>query len=1368
MSRPPQAREPVAIVGMAVMLPGAPDLETYWHNLRAGVDAITDVPADRRDPHFHAGVADPTKPVPPDRTYCHRGGFLAPFDIDAAGLGIMPNSVDTIEPDQLLSLRVASMAVADAGGLSTLGDPTRIGVILGRGGYIGPRMVGLEQRVRTVRTVMRVLAELNPGMSPEESERVRSALLDPFGPAQPEAAINLVPNLAASRVANRLDLRGPAYTVDAACASSLLAVDQAVGELDSGRCDAVLAGGVYHGHDDTFWAVFSQLRALSPTQGSRPLSRDADGLLIGEGAGFVVLRRLSDAHRDGDRVYAVIRGVGSASDGRTQSLFNPDTAGQQAALRRAWSAAGLDPAAPDSVGMVEAHSTATPVGDASELTALAEVFGAPPGSSAVIGSVKSMIGHTMPAAGVAGLVKAALAVYHGVLLPTLHCSEPNPLLAKTRFRVLDEPRPWEGAGPRRAAVNAFGFGGINAHVVIEQDVTPASSGAVSVDEPERVLRLAADDPTELSRLLDAHADNPTGEPVGTGRYRLGIVGPNAKRLSVARRVLARAGQPGWKWSSGDVWFTGEPLLHESGAKTAFVFPGLEAEFAPRVEDVAALLGETPPTIGTETVPEHVAAVADVGMLLHRALGRMGVRPDGFAGHSIGEWTAAVLAGMFTGDRPGIGLDGFPMPEVDYLALGCSVEEAAAGIVGESDVVVSHDNAPRQTVVCGPPAAVERLGVKFRAAGVFARSLPFQTGFHTPMMRPFVETYLSAMDATGVRPGTVPMWSATTADRYPADVAALRRLSADHLLLPVRFRELVDRMYAEGYRVFLHMGPGQLGSFVADTLADRPHLVINAASGLRTGLAQLRRLGTALWVDGGEPDLGALDRRTREPGKSEVDKPVRPGITVRVTTPTLAVQAVRGLLDRRVPLGARPDLPADLPETVAAELAALLAETDDTVRSVVAAVAERPKRSNGHRAHTPAPRVVPSPPSGAVITKAPTAPATVRTSVLRISVETMPYLRGHRFFRQRADWPDETDYRPVVPATTLVEWAQRAAEQAWPGEVAVAVRDIRFTRWVIAAPAQDMEIRVDRPVPGGPVIVHMGQSAVMAVDLAADYPPAPAPRPHPGPLDGPVLTHKEIYGERQMFHGPQYQGLTEVTAHVGDQLCCQVAVLPAPGSVLDNVGQALGCWLQVKAERRILAFPVRVDSITFHGPPPPMGVRVDCVADARLPDDSAVEMDAEVTYHGKVWARITGWHDIRLDCDQADHGVYAFPRDNSLSTPLADGWWRAVDRWTTLASRDVFVGVYLNAPERAEYAAVPPREQRGWLLGRVAAKDAVRGWLAEHGGERAFPAEILVTGDGDRLRVRGHHGRSLPGLRVILAPGGPTAVSARVERTTGDG
>ena len=455
----------IAIVGIAGLFPGAPTIGDFWTNIRNGVDAVTQVPDGRWDPVFFDADAKEA-----DRFYCRRGGFvddLATFD--PLAFGIMPNAVDSVEPDQLLALAAASAALADAGNPHERTDPAKISVVLGRGGYIGDGVARLDQRVRTAQQLVEALRVLVPDLDEARLAQVKAEFQDRLGPERPESSIGLVPNLAASRIANRFDLRGAAYTVDAACASSLIAVDHAVNQLRSGAADVVLAGGVHHCHDLTLWSVFCQLRALSPTEVIRPFSRDADGILVGEGTGIFVLKRVADAERDGDRTYAVIRGTGVASDGAGASLMNPRPEGQVLAVEQAWAASGLDPA---TVGLIEAHGTATPVGDRTELETLRAVFGSDDGSSprAGLGSVKSMIGHAMPAAGAAGLAKAALAIFHGELPPTLHVDEPNEALADTRFRLIAETEPWDTPGdqPRTAGVNAFGFGGINAHVVLTE------------------------------------------------------------------------------------------------------------------------------------------------------------------------------------------------------------------------------------------------------------------------------------------------------------------------------------------------------------------------------------------------------------------------------------------------------------------------------------------------------------------------------------------------------------------------------------------------------------------------------------------------------------------------------------------------------------------------------------------------------------------------------------------------------------------------------------------------------------------------------------------------------------------------------------
>ncbi|WP_338674121.1 beta-ketoacyl synthase N-terminal-like domain-containing protein [Streptomyces sp. SCSIO 30461] len=1430
MSRPDFRSTPVAITGMAVLLPGAPDLAAYWRNLLTGFDAISEVPEGRWDAAYYRPDSA-SGPAAADRVYCRRGGFVDTLtDVDVTRYGIMPSSVSGTEPDQLIALHVAAAALADAGGEERLPVRERVGVVLGRGGYLTPGLVRLDQRVRTAGQLVRTLGELLPELGESQLNRVRAAFTERLGPDRPENAIGLVPNLAASRMANRLDLRGPAYTVDAACASSLVAVDQAVGELASGRCDVMLAGGVHHCHDITLWSVFSQLRALSPSQRVRPFHRDADGILIGEGTGVVVLKRLADAERDGDRVYAVIRGTGVSSDGRTAGLVNPDPGGQIRAVRQAWQAAGIDPADPGSIGLLEAHGTATPAGDAAELRTLAEVFGPYGGQSGdrpgngrpVIGSVKSMIGHAMPAAGVAGLVKAALAVHHGMLLPTLHCEVPHPALADTRFRPLTAPVPWEtacGSG-RRAAVNAFGFGGINAHVILEQAPAPHQSArpsgatrstdgaqrSLSITEPERTLLLAADSPERLTALLDADdhtvlamgiAPSAAAEPAS--RIRLGIVAPTPKRLALARRAFAK----GQAWRGrNDVWFAHEPLLGgASPGRVAFVFPGLEGDFAPRVEGVAEHFGLASATgagSGTaaaevDDIGRHGLGVVAVGRLLDAALRRMGVVAEAVAGHSIGEWTAMAAAGVYAEHAvdefmASLDPDTVTVPDLAFAAVGRSALQVSEALRHSGlPVSLSHDNAPHQSMVCGPPDAVEEFVGALRSDGVLCRVLPFRSGFHTPMLEPSLGPFRAAAERFSLHRPSVPVWSGTTAAPFPDDEAGVRALFVRHLLEPVRFRQLTEALYASGFRAFIQVGTGQLGSLIDDTLAGREHLVVAANSPHRSGLAQLRRVAVALWAE------GALVR------PDAVDRP--PAVTITATTAaTAAATGVAGTepkapppvrldlsgalvsLDRGTAAALRSSLlpapprhatarslpSASAPVTTGAAAARfpVLAELDALMQDTAAVAAEL--ISATARTAPPPPRM---PTARAMPTPAParpTDPAPAGSAfTVRVGPDSMPYLLDHCFFRQRPDWPDVADRWPVVPATTIVHHMMDAAEGGAPGLRAIAVHEARFDRWLTAAEPMDVTVTV---TPSGPGLadVSFGPHARATVELAERHGPPPPvwDRGTFGDERRPAHRAAQLYDERWMFHGPAYQGVTELTG-IGDRHARAVlTVPPAPGALLDNVGQVLGYWIMATATERTVVFPVRMRRMRFFGPPPPPGTALECLIRVTALTGSLLEADALLLIGGTVWAELSGWQDRRFDNDPKTRPVERFPEHNTLSESRAGGWSLVHERWPDLASRDLIMRNMLGSAERRAYERQPPRGRRQWLLGRIAAKDAVRGVLWRQGEGPVFPAELCVDNEADgRPVVSGRHGRTLPPLSVSIAHRAEAAVALVTPRAT---
>jgi 3-oxoacyl-(acyl-carrier-protein) synthase/3-hydroxymyristoyl/3-hydroxydecanoyl-(acyl carrier protein) dehydratase len=470
--------ERVAVVGMAGLFAGAPDLDHLWHNIHIASDAARDVPPGRW-PLDRAAVFDPT-PGRPDRVYATRGYFIDDWACDPAGLDLDPGLLERLDPLFHLTLRTARAAWHDAVTASL--DRRRVGAIFGN------IVLPTETAAALAETIL--IPTFADQLGLDEPPRLADV-----EPLNRQAA-----GLPARLLARALGLGGTAFTLDAACASSLFAIKLAVEELRRGRAEAMLAGGVCRSDCCYTQMGFSQLRALSPRGRCAPLAADADGLVVGEGAGFFVLKRLDDALRHGDTIYGIIAGLGLANDTRG-NLLAPDRDGQLRAMRQAYQAAGW---MPEDVELIECHATGTPVGDRVELESLQELWRGRAGrpGQCVLGSVKANVGHTLTAAGAAGLLKVLLALRHSTLPPAANCSRPRPELhtEQSPFRLLREPMPWRARGPglpRRAAVSAFGFGGTNAHLLIEEWLpaarirTVATAPLLAAEDPVAVLGQAA-------------------------------------------------------------------------------------------------------------------------------------------------------------------------------------------------------------------------------------------------------------------------------------------------------------------------------------------------------------------------------------------------------------------------------------------------------------------------------------------------------------------------------------------------------------------------------------------------------------------------------------------------------------------------------------------------------------------------------------------------------------------------------------------------------------------------------------------------------------------------------------------------------------
>ncbi len=684
----------IAIVGMSALFPGAKDLRTYWQNILNQVNAVQDAPDQWGKPYFNP---DSTAN---DRIYTRKGGFLGDLaEFNPLEFGIMPNSVDGGEPDHFLALKLAWEALQDAGYIDRPFNREKTGIILGRGTYINRGYNTLLQHGQIVDQTLNLLKQLHPDLDENTLDEIRKQLKTSLPPFTPEMAPGLVPNVITGRIANRLNLMGPNYIVDAACASSLIAVDLAMKELLSDRCDMVLAGGVHASTPPQIYMIFCQLGALSHNQ-IKPFDSKASGTLLGEGLGILVLKRLGDAEKDGDRIYAVIKGVGSSSDGKGLGLLAPRLEGEVLALQRAYQESGVDPT---TIGMIEAHGTGIALGDQTELRSLTQIFGQRQEQlpKCALGSVKSMIGHCIPAAGAAGIIKTALALYHKILPPTL-CDEVAPALEieKTPFYINTQARPWihgDRSTPRRAGVNSFGFGGINAHAVLEEypNQPVQSTKLLHQRWPTELLLFSGEHRAALlnsihriRQLLQNHPQLTLAEIAytlstqSTASCRLAIVAKDIPELQqkLSQAVEKLQNSPKSRFQTRNSISYAEVDANVNPGKTAFIFPGegsqypqmlsdlclyfpqvrewfdfLDATFSERRACLPSQLIFLPPTSLTQVERHHAQqrlfamdvaseSVFTASMALYELLDNLGVHCDVMVGHSTGENAALIASG----------------------------------------------------------------------------------------------------------------------------------------------------------------------------------------------------------------------------------------------------------------------------------------------------------------------------------------------------------------------------------------------------------------------------------------------------------------------------------------------------------------------------------------------------------------------------------------------------------------------------------------------------------------------------------------------------------------------------------------------------
>jgi acyl transferase domain-containing protein/pimeloyl-ACP methyl ester carboxylesterase len=859
-----QARtEPIAIVGMACRMPGAADPAAFWQMMRTRTDAVTEAPTSRWD----CGSGQTSDPTGDKHTW--HGAFLDHVDgFDAAFFGVSPREAVHMDPQQRLFLEVGWAALEDAGAPMNKLRDSRTGVFVGVSGFD---------------YTMSLIKELP------------AADLDAY------VLTGLASTFMAGRLSYWLGLQGPSLSIDTACSSSLVAVHLACQSLRAGDCDTALAGGVNLLLAPEPFMVAEKAGMLAPDGRCKTFDKSANGYVRGEGCGVVVLKRLSAARENDDRILAIIRGSAVNHDGRSSGITVPNAQAQQKVIRDALTVAGV---AGCDIDYVEAHGTGTALGDPIEVRSLAAVLGAgrEPARPVVLGSVKTNIGHLEPAAGVAGLIKTVLALRNEEIPPLLHLQEANPQIGVDALpvRLATEPTPWlrgsRGLQPRLAGVSSFGASGTNAHLILEE--APVVERARSaVDRPVHLVTLSARDDDALTALADSYRrhlleSDPELPDVSfttnTGRaqfrHRIAIAADTTAQLCDhlnqylrgettpdVQVTTASSGRP-----KVGFLFTGQGSQYVGMAKQLYdTEPGFRADLDHCDEILRqklnpGLLAVMFATSQTSAMLDRTRYTQPALFALQYALARLwlrwGVTPAAMLGHSIGELAAACVAGVFSVDD-GLALIAERARLMDELPDGGAMVAvfATPDEVGDAiaaypdDLAIAAVNGPRHVVVSGVGKTLARVIDRFTRDGVKSKNLVVSQAFHSPLVERMLDDFEKRAAELTYRSPNLPVISNLTGDVLgPAamDAAYLR----EHARQPVRFADGLAKLVELGCQVLIEIGPSpHLCGIAKDSLPEGDHrLLATLRRGHGDWRTLLRSLGQA-YVVGVPVDWPSFDR-----------------------------------------------------------------------------------------------------------------------------------------------------------------------------------------------------------------------------------------------------------------------------------------------------------------------------------------------------------------------------------------------------------------------------------------------------------------------------------------------------------------------------
>ncbi len=1344
----------IAIVGMACRFPDAPDLDTFWQNILKGHNAVHEVPPDRWDIQKFYSKGHKEK------IYCKQGGYLdSSFSFDPSPFGIMPAAVKGGSPEQFLVLQTAREALLDAGYKDLpLKKGIRAEFILGLGNYLNVGQSNVYQKTAIIHQTLQILKQINPDITDKELKSIQEELNESLLPFRPDTAPSIIPNITSSLTSNRFHFIGPCFTVDAACASSLISVDIALRDLVSGSCDLALAGGIHIQNNVPFLSVFSAVQALSLSETIRPFDKKADGTVPGEGVGILVLKRLKDSIRDNNRVYALLKAVGTSSDGRTASVLAPSKEGQILSMETAYQRAKLSAR---TIGLIEAHGAGTRIGDDTELKSLLSVFGKRPLNSPPIalGSVKSMIGHSMPAAGAAGIIKCALSLYHKVLPPSLNCSDPDQRVVgdKKALHINTRLRPWihsPHSHPRRAGVNAFGFGGINAHAILEEYSNPSLPSPLLLNWDTELFLFKGKTPAAVSdqarKFLDnikktksfslsdlAFTLNSDGQH---WTHCLSIVAESRedliKKLDFAVRELGQPSRSKIQDKKG-IYFFRHP--RQRRGKIAFLYPGEGSQYIdmlkdiylnfPQVRSYLDLLDyislhnrspEMPPSwyyyppllknkkrAENDLFDQESSRITMIisNLVMDKIIESLGIKPDTVGGHSSGELSASVKAGVYELNEF---MDNIPrlqelfhivsklpdVPEGSMLAVSTGRDEVNKIISSYKEkIYLANDNCPHQVVIAGNRTIIKKLFKDLMQKGILCHRLPYKYGYHSEMFSIIEERLHEFNSSLTIHSPSFPLYSCITGKRYPSKKEEIISLASKTWSMPVKFFTMIESMYNNGARAFIEVGPrSNLTAFVDDILRNRPHVALASNVSYRSGTTQINHLA-GLLASLGYPINTECLYKYRKKKKANLNADVNlkkskksQSIEISLSLPEAKVNKREKQPPQKRPWQEVEDLgapPSSLPSPPDGEksheeaihgfldtMENFLQVQEDVMKTYYKSLSPNFRAETSERKPS--------------LQKARAAEKTSfiqeitslsnqneLEAVCTLDMKEMLFLDDHRFFSSRVSLSDPV-LKPlsVVPLTISLEIMAEAAFLLNEEKILSGFKNVSALNWLSIQNGQKLTLSVSaKKINSHEVsvgIFNQGQTpAAKAVVLFSNHFPEQAVSSEftLSKTKNPRLSANQIYKKKLMFHGPHFQGISSLDELSPEGAKASLEVLPvknifhsteAPDLLLDPflldaAGQVIGCWAPKYLKNGFVVFPVFIEQLNLYGKKPKARDKLECRVRIREKKEKSLKADFElVDSSGHVYLDVTGWTDIRLPLKNRTYQFLKKPQQKFLS------------------------------------------------------------------------------------------------------------------------